>query len=633
MGPPVVPNGATIAAASSYRSGTGTIARYGPVVADETPEPRGMREHLKSALVDAHDHLADAMDSRKKAHTVGLLDRFESDIAPLLAPIVERILEDPDTPGHLVALLNQVGTPEHFSSSLLIGIAVGAILAPVLGAATAPEVQVLANNAWAKVPSRPLSPEILTAAALKDVTTTFSKGAEAERSGLDSKMFDVMVEAAGNGPGPGEALLLLRRGQISHDHFLSMLRYSNLNPKFYGDIELLKYAPPTVSEVVAGAVEGHLEKEEARAKAEDAGLDPREFDWILDTAGRPPGAEQLLHLLNRKKLTEPEVRAAIRESNIKNKYIDAIIETAVYLPPPRSIVPMLRHDAITESEARSLLDDYGVTPAMQDAFVKEAKHSSTSSAKELSQSQVIQGYTARLLDRGTAQARLADLGYPPTDVALLLDLADERRHLQILNSVTNAIGRRYVSHKLARVDAGNALGAAGVPAAAQADLFELWDVERDALAPDLTVAQWQGCLRRGLVTRASFDLAMSRFGYTAGEGDLLAGLAFPPPAKAKAPAAKHLTAAQITKMYEGGQLTHADAVRELVALGYVADDANDLLALAGPTTTSADRQLTVAQEVKLFKAGEITASELAARFATLGYDATEVRDLLTLAGA
>lgn len=463
---------------------------------DDTNEPRGIAQHLQAALVGAHDNLADRLDARKRAHVTSVLEQFESDLAPMLAPMVAELLDNPGTPDHLKDLLRQVGAPEHFSSSLLIGVAVGAIIGPVLGSAVEPYVQNISNAAWSLNPSRPLSPDLLAAAVLKGVYTEAEAAPIAKQSGYSDGAFSRMVLTAGQSLGLAEALLLERRDQLVGVTLDDVLRYSNMNPKFYASAANLKYIPPSVGEVITGALKGHLTDAQAIPMIGHAGLDPVNYPWLKASAGRPFSPLEGIDLLNRGEITEARVREAIAQSDINTDYTDDILKLRVQYPPPRSVVPMFRSGSITEAQARQLLGYHGYPTWIQDAFIHEATTTKAGAVKELTQAQIVASYEARLMDAPTALFRLAAVGYSAPDAQALLDLADEKRTLNMHNAVIRMIGARYVGRRITLPEATVALNAIPVPTIAQHDLIALWDIERQANVHVATPAMVIGAYRR-----------------------------------------------------------------------------------------------------------------------------------------
>lgn len=582
---------------------------------DDRPGLFGRGKDAWVGIVEAgHEAIAGKINDHKAAHVAGLGEQIEADLGPMVAHAIGEIANHPDTPDTLRPLLAELTKPQNFTTALLVGVAVGSIVSPVIGAATAPAVQALANTAWHGAATTPGNPGVIhmsaleaATAVLKGVLTEPQGRTLAAYNGMSGTDFDTLVQVAGQSIGIAEALLLWRRGQIDDAHLTEIIRYSNVNPKFYADIPKLQYLPPTVGEVITGWLKGHLTEAEARPMLAHTGMDPANAQWLHDSAGRPPGIEQMLHLWNRGHATEADVDAAVRQSDINDHYLPFVKFTRFWYPPPRSIMAMLRDGAIDDTRARQLFTDAGVPPDVQADMLAEAHHTKSGALKDLTQAQVVRMYVARFIDRAEAVTRLQTLRYTPADVTLLLDFADDARHEQQLNAAIRKVGTLYVAHKLARTDAAAALNTAGLAVAAQHDLLALWDIERDANVAVPSIAGVVGAYRRGLITGAGARTRLTELGVQGDDMAIFVGDGFPPTAPADArlaaqlvhagdgqlwttqsggtpTASKHETVAQIQHLYTAGTITRAQAITRLVALGYSEHDAGDLITLAKPPT-------------------------------------------------
>lgn len=488
----------------------------------------GFAGRLEQALVNAHAKLGGAINDRKKEHVANVLDQFEADIAPMLEPLIKEVLANPGTPEHLKALLTQIGAPEHFSSSLLIGVAVGAIIGPVLGSAVQPYVQDISNKAWSVNPSAPLSPALLAEAVVKGVYTDAGAAqTEAALSGVSGDRFSTMVATAGQAIGIEQALLLYRRGDITEAELKRVVQYSNVRDDFFADVLKLQYVPPSASEAIVGALKHHLQPGDAKVKFGQAGIDPANFDWMLASAGRPLGLEEMLHLLNRGVMTEQQVRDGIAQSDINDTYTDFALQLQHYFPPPRSVVPMLRAGAINEGQARTLLGYYGVGEPWQTAFITEGTTASKTSVKELSASVVVRLYEQKIITRADALTRLETLKYNAADADLYLQVADDAVKERFLAAGANRVHARFISYKITAAEASAALAKEGQPPAAATQLMSLWTLERDANVSVLTLSQIQQGYHRGVITLEQFIAMVQERGYSGTQVKILAAEAWP----------------------------------------------------------------------------------------------------------
>ena len=503
-------------------------------------EPTSGLPKIKAHWVDiveaAHAKIAPLIASSRTTQVTGMLEQFEADIGPLIAPIVQKLLDDPTTPAHLLPLLQLAAQPEHFGESIVIGIAVGTVLGPVLGAAIAPEVQVIANNAWKLNADSPLSPDLLAAATIKGVAPNFDKVAEAAFSGTNAERFGIMTDTAGQSIGTEEALLLLRRRQIGEAEFERIIRYSNVRNDFIPDIKLLQYAPPSVGEVITGALKHHLDDTTAQAYMSDAGIDPKvNYAWMKAAAGRPPGIEQIIHLWNLNTagvlntgVDEATVDAAVEQSDINDTYLPAVKMLRHYFPPPRSIIPMLRSGGINEAEARQLLTAYGVGEPWATAFVTEAHTTKTSTAKELSLSQVTRLLEGGFITPAEATARLTTIGYPADQITLLLDLATTTAEEKLQTALMSKIRTLYVGHKIDKPAATTALTEGKIPGPAMTQAFAIWDIERTASVHHPTIANVVGAYRRADITAAETKTRLTDLGVQQADLFIIVADGWPP---------------------------------------------------------------------------------------------------------
>lgn len=567
---------------------------------DEPEElPAGPFGALPRIFDRTHDLIADKLADRKRQHVEDTLHQLEADLVPLIGPIAQRIIDSPAASAELKALAGEAVAPDHQFGSMVVGFAIGATIAPALAAAIAPELDAIEQEAWLHNPSREIPPAVAVETVLKGVLTQGEAGGLAKRSGYNETQFDHMVKAAGQAIGTAEALLLLRRGQITEDEFQSVLRYSNMNPKFYGMAEKLKYGPPTVGEVITGALKGHLTEGQAREMIGEAGLNPDNFDWLLKTAGRPIGAVEASHLWRHGKISGDELEDIVRSSDVNNRFLPAVKLASLWLPPPRSIMAMWRAKALTEGETRDALTKAGVEEPFLSAMIDEGRNSGSSGTKEISQAATVRMYVTRLLTRAEARARITGLGYPGEDADLLLDFGDDLRHEQQVNATVSKVRSRYVAHKLTKTDADHALASADIPTAARTDLFDLWDVQRDANMTIPTVAAIVGALRRALITPLECRNRLTALGVDLDDIEIFVANGWPPtkPADARAAATavrngaasiptggggtaggtKNLTVYQVLDLYQARQLSRADALAALIALNYSTANANALL--------------------------------------------------------
>lgn len=456
------------------------------------------------------------------------LEAHEADLAEWARGAIGHLSGTGALPAHVEDALGVMLQPEHQAQFFIALFAVQGIISQFVMAAVQPEVQTIANEAWPKRPVVPLSPSEAALAVLKGKLPLDEGIKEAALTGLDIGPFQTLVAITGEPPALQELLLLFRRGQIDQARLEEGVKESRIRDEWLPEILDLRYAPPSPAEVISGLVEGHLPLAEALKLFQEAGINPEHFQWMYETAGRPPGIVQMLTLLNRHQATEAEVVAAIRESNVKNKYIGALLNLRWRIPPQRTIVSMIRHGVIPDAKATEWLMDLGYHPEDVALFVAEGHSQKTQAEKDLALGTVKALYGDRLLNRAEAEAAIEKLGYDTHEAGMILDLVDVQRTARFRNAAVSRIHTLYVGHHLIRTEASADLDHLGVEAGERDALLDIWDLERQANVHHLTLAQVQGAAKRGVIKREEFDRRVEALGYLAADTGILWDEAFAP---------------------------------------------------------------------------------------------------------
>lgn len=495
----------------------------------EPPVNPPLVDAIAAKLVEAHATNVGVTHDSLHQLWDAILEAHEADLAAIVGPILADHVATMDLPEPVRTLFGVLTQPEHQTQFFTALFAVRAIIDQFVFAAIAPLVQDVTNQAWPRLgPSMPLSPAEVALGMLRHTLAGIDPYAEAAMSGVNRARLDVLAKNTGDSIPIAEALLLYRRGKLTPGRLQAAIEQSRTRDEWIPEILELRYAPPSVGEVLAGAVQNQLPDTQARQLFQEAGIDPVNYDWMLRTHGRPPGIAQMADLWNRGVIGQTEFDQAVRESDIKDKYVPMLEQLRVYIPPVRSVMAMLRAGAISDAEATRLFQENGVRSTDIPGYLAEAHHAKTATARELSQAQIIRLYGAQLIDRPTAQLRLEALHYDPASVGLLLDYADALRHERYVNAVISRVHSRYTSYKLTDAEVTNALQRDKVPQAAIDDLLALWKIERDANLHVLSPAAIVGAYRRTLISPAETKRRLLAVGVQPADIGIIVADGFPP---------------------------------------------------------------------------------------------------------
>lgn len=353
-------------------------------------------------------------------------------------------------------------------------------------------------------------------------------------TGTPRDVFDALVKVTGNPPGPQDLLTLWRRHKIDEPSMETGLRQGYLKNDWIGPVKEMFWVPLTPIEAVQAAVENHVGIDWARDEAAKSGMAPELFDIAYETAGNPPGPQEMLDLWNRGDVGEGDVDQALRESHLKNKWIpalknlrrrlltveeavtaavqnhldrdaaatvaalhgveradfDVLFETFGNPPGPEAMLDLWRRGDVTEAELDQALRESRLKNKYIPILKKRARHL------------VPMRTVTTLLSHGAvtddrAREMLAQLGFTTADAQAIIDAAHFARTTPDKQLTVTQIRDLYVGHMISRDQAIADLATIHYPGNVAAQILDLAD--RDVARRDATSAITQ--IRNAYLTR------------------------------------------------------------------------------------------------------------------------------------
>jgi hypothetical protein len=372
-----------------------------------------------------------------------------------------------------------------------------------------------------------LSPEQLAALVTFGVLSEAAAAKMAAQSGTSAEDFHLLVLGNGQPPSSEELLFAYRRGIIDKARLLKGITQGPIRNEWFDVIESLGQVPMSTADAVEASIQGHLSKGEAQKIAAQNGLLPAQFEPLWQTAGSPPGGQEMLHWLNRGLMTEAEVRQGLTESRLKPKYVDLLIRSRAALPPMTTIRSAFAKGAITHVRALKLLSEHGYSAEDADMILAAAHAEKTATIRHLTESQVVELYTDRAIGQGDAHDMLSALGYDDTDIAWILEIADLKRTRAHVSAALSKIRSEYVGRHIDENGAQGAMDVLLIPPDQRDDLLALWDIERSVVTKQLTLAQATAAFKRGIIGQGDFTDRVAAMGYAAADVQILLALAAP----------------------------------------------------------------------------------------------------------
>lgn len=442
------------------------------------------------------------------------LDAMERELLGVVRPFANRLREVEGMPPWFGETLDRiVGTENAVGVTALGGLVFGLTLAAAQ-TVTGPILQPLVNRIWDSAPTLPLSP---AEAALAVIRGTFKEGDgadEARKSGLDPQRFDVMVKNTGEPPAIQELLFLFRRGKIDQARLEHGIRQSRVRDEWIDAIEALSLQPFSAAEAVQAAVQGHLDPASSQRIYAENGLDPALWEVAFETAGNPPGTQEMIQLYRRGDVDQATLVQAIKESRVKDKYIDAVVKMARRIPPERTVVMMRARGVIDDATALRYLEEDGFNATDAHALLSEADARQTAHHRDATEAMIVAAYRDGIEDRASADNALAALGYTAGARALILANADYANSRKLLDQELAAIRSAYLHRHIDRGAASAAIDATGAGPTLRDRELAAWDLERSVQSREPTVAQLEAAWKAQLLTDAELLDRVIGLGYS-----------------------------------------------------------------------------------------------------------------------
>lgn len=456
---------------------------------------------------------------------------------------------------------------------IVAGTAVGVGVGQSVADAISPITRELANEAWAKYLSMPVS-AVEAASVVASGERPYNWGlAEATKNGINQERFDALVDMFDTAPDLSSLFEMLNRGLISEGDFREGARKQFIEDKWTNALVQLARRILSPAEAAQAWQRGYMTEAAAEAEAALSGVSPERSRIQRESAGLPPPPETAMQMLRRGVITDAEFEQMIREGNTKTKYTDEYLAIRQRILSGPEWASLRLRGWATEQEAAAggaaegwSADDMellylnrgrpattrqvhigyargGELPGAageREAFERAVRQSNIrteytdllwASRYTYPSAFVIRGLTqAGTFDRATAERILIESGWPPQYATLAANdwAGDETAGPQTKwadrarSRLFTALHNDYMDGSSDEATARAGLSRVGATAAEIDAIIGLWNFERDRTLRDLTQAQILSLYKKAIWPR---DLAQSRLedlGMDAGEAsDLL----------------------------------------------------------------------------------------------------------------
>lgn len=342
-----------------------------------------------------------------------------------------------------------------------------------------------------------------------------------EFAGYSASQVDVYLKSIGEPPGTMELLEAYRRHIIDRGQLERGIKQSRTRDEWIPVIEALRYSPMSIADAVNAVVQNHMSEGDAAAIADQNGLQPGQFDTLVQTAGSPLSRTELEQLYNLGAVGSDVVMQGLRESRLKDKYVSDALLLHRRLLEPRTISESVTDGAISHAEGIRKAMEHGFNAEDAAIMVDGASARKTRVFKDRIIAAAESMYVDNAVDRESILSIVQAMGYDATEAEFAVQAAEFHREARVFTAATNAIRSKLVSHHITEQEASALLDSIGMQATQREYLLGMWRVEVAANTRMLTPAQVIKAAGSGLITQDDAQARLEFMGYSATDAGLL----------------------------------------------------------------------------------------------------------------
>jgi hypothetical protein len=374
---------------------------------------------------------------------------------------------------------------------------------------------------WLQLQDIPVSAADAALAVLRGNITQDQANQIAAANGVAADQFQILINNTGEPPGLMQLLEAYRRGFIDKPTLEQGIRDSRYRNEWIPMLEQLRYEPMSVADAVNATVQAQLDQATAEKYADQNGLQPGDFQILLNTAGEPLSRTEMEELFNRGLVTQAQVEQALRESRLKNKYNTLAFELHAKVLPIFTLQNALRHNGITQADAIKIAMESGYTEADATTIVNAGNAELLQPYRDKVVSAVQALYEDNIMDAATATSTIEGAGFTKDQADYIIKSSEFRREARTVNAGVSAIRTKYLSHHITSAEASGYLDKIGVSSTQRDYLLMMWEIETQAFTKELTEAQIVKAVNNSLITSADGQSRLEAMGYSTGDATLL----------------------------------------------------------------------------------------------------------------
>lgn len=400
-----------------------------------------------------------------------------------------------------------------------------------------------------------------------------------------------------------DGLELLRRKEITENQFKDNLSDIGYTDNQQNELTKLRWFVPPVQDIIRMAVrdvfsptivaQGGLFNDlppEFVERAELSGLDAETAKLYWGAHWVMPSIQQGYEMFHRGVISDIELDTLFKAVDIAPLWRDKLKQISFSMPTRVDTRRMFEDGIIDESQLRGQLKDWGYSPdnvnRMAQWYVsrRDARNNQVSTTtRDLTYSLILRAYSEGIIDENRARQKLAEIGYTPQDIAIIIETTNSQ-----LNDITGIdytkeirndykkIAEKYYKHgSITEQTTRQFLGEAGLSNDEISAFISLWELEIELARKDAILTQVQKLYIGYEIDENGLRDILSNYGFSSPEIDERI-IDFEPFRKLRY---KDLTRSDVKKALSIGIISTDEALNQYRGLGYSDKDIEIILSI------------------------------------------------------
>lgn len=296
------------------------------------------------------------------------VDQMGAEHAQFLRPFTDALIARDELPPELAEWFARAASGAHqWESRALTGAVLGGAQG-TLGLVISNYLAPVAYDLIAKGPALDIDPQTAAAAAAAGIVPTANVYQSGRNQGFQAGEMNTLIELAQQIPAGPVLLELLNRRVLSEADVLHWLGRGSVPAELRGAIIKLARTILTPADAALGVLRGNLSEGQGAAIAAANGIEPGDFQTLINNTGEPLGLMQLLEAFRRGFIDQARLERGIRQSRVRDEWIP-VAEQLRYEPMSTAdAADAALRGHLTEGQAAEIANLNGLRPGDWPAY-------------------------------------------------------------------------------------------------------------------------------------------------------------------------------------------------------------------------------------------------------------------------